>query len=121
MVALAAHDRRSTTQNGRPAVGASQSDEPDGGLAAAAPRVLDRGGSDTRTGERHMRDSAGRGGDLDLVVLLDALQTVPEAYASAEQDRDHRGVHVVDEPGSKEVADHGGTAADAYVLAAGSL
>ena len=37
------------------------------------PRVLDRGGSHTRTGERHMRDSAGRRGGLDLVVLLEAL------------------------------------------------
>jgi hypothetical protein len=71
-------------------------------------RVLDRGGSGTRTGESHVRDSAGRGGGLDLVVLLDALQSVPEAYASAEQDRDHHGVHVVDEPGSKELADRVG-------------
>src|SRR6266542_1631917 len=78
-------------------------------------------GSDTRTGERHMRDSAGRGGGLDVVVLLEALQSVPEAYASAEQERDHHRVHVVDEPGSKEVADHGGTSADADVLAARSL
>src|SRR5829696_8984144 len=68
-----------------------------------------------------MRDSAGRGGRLDLVVLLAALQSVPEAYASAEQDRDHHGVHVVDEPGGEEVADHRGAAADAYVLAAGGL
>src|SRR5436309_13688827 len=68
-----------------------------------------------------MRDSAGRGGGLDVVVLLEALQAVPEAYASAEQDRDHHRVHVVDEPGSKEVADHGGTSADADVLAARSL
>src|SRR5919197_3239669 len=64
-----------------------------------------------------MRDSAGRGGGLDVVVLLEALQSIPEAYASAEQDRDHHQVHVVDEPGSKEVADHGGTSAEAYVLA----
>src|ERR671925_2093621 len=82
---------------------------------------LDRGGSDTRTGERHMRDSGGRGGGLDLVVLLEALQPVQEAYASAEQDRDHHDMQVVDEPGGKEVADHGGTPADAYVLAAGGL
>src|SRR6266536_3670810 len=87
----------------------------------AAPRDLDRGGSGTRTGERHVRDSAGRGGGLDLVVLLEALQSVPEAYAPAEQDRDHHDVHVVDEPGGKEVADHGGTPADADVLAARSL
>src|SRR5215211_8944920 len=68
-----------------------------------------------------MRDSAGRGGGLDLVVLLEALQSVTEAYASAEQDRDHHDVHVVDEPGSKELADHGGTSADAYVLAVRGL
>jgi len=34
---------------------------------------------------------------------------VPEAYASAEQDRDHRDVHVVDDSGSRDVADDGGT------------
>src|SRR3954465_5579102 len=91
------------------------------GLALPAPRVLDRGGSDTRTGERDMRDSAGRGGGFDLVVLLEALQSVPEPHAPAEQDRDHHDVHVVDEPGSKEVADHGGTSAEAYVLAVRGL
>src|SRR3954451_3552632 len=68
-----------------------------------------------------MRDSAGRGGGFDLIVLLEALQSVPEAYASAEQDRDHHRVQVVDEPGGKEVADHGGAAADAHVLAVGGL
>src|SRR4051794_37058509 len=68
-----------------------------------------------------MRDSAGRGGGLDLVVLLETLQSVPESHAPAEQDRDHHRVHVVDEPGSKEFADHGGTPADAYVPAARSL
>src|SRR3954469_18361795 len=64
-----------------------------------------------------MRDSAGRGGRLDLVVLLEAFQSVPEAYASAEQDRDHHDVHVVDEPGGKEVADDGRASAAAYILA----
>src|SRR4051794_7106492 len=64
-----------------------------------------------------MRDSAGRGRGLELVVLLEALQFVPEPHAPAEQDRNHRDVHVVDEPGGKEFADHGGTSADAYVLA----
>src|SRR4051812_32911280 len=68
-----------------------------------------------------MRDSAGRGGGLDLVVLLEALQSVPQADAAAEQDRDQHWVHVVYEPGGKEVADHGGTSADADVLALGSL
>src|SRR5919201_3980203 len=73
------------------------------------------------TRERHMRDSAGRGGGLDRVVLLEALQSVPEPHAPAEQDRDHHDVHVVDEPGSKELADHGGTSAEAYVLAVRGL
>src|SRR4029450_4100093 len=44
-----------------------------------------------------------------------------EAYASAEQDWDHHDVHVVDEPGSKEVADHGRTSADTDVLAVRGL
>src|SRR5215217_7136497 len=64
-----------------------------------------------------MRDSAGRGRRLDPVVLLEALQSVPEPHAPAEQNRDHHGVHVVYEPGGEEVADHGGASADAYVLA----
>src|ERR671925_1405564 len=68
-----------------------------------------------------MRDSAGRGRGLDLVVVLDALESVPEAHASAEQDRDDHDVHVVDEPGSEEVANDGGASADAYVLAVGGL
>src|SRR5918997_4211672 len=68
-----------------------------------------------------MRDSARRGGCLNLVILLEALQSVPEAYASAEQDRDHHDVRVVDEPGGKEVADHRGTPAEAYVLAVRGL
>src|SRR5947207_13768148 len=68
-----------------------------------------------------MRDSAWRGGGLDLVVPLEALQPVPEPYASAEQDRDDHDVHVVDKPGGKEVADHGGASAEAYVLAVGGL
>src|SRR5437899_13020483 len=83
--------------------------------------ILDRGDSDACTGKRHMRDSAGGGGGLDLVVLLEALQSVPEAYASAEQDRHHHDVHVVNESVGKEVADDGGTSADAYVLAARGL
>ena len=59
-----------------------------------------------------MRDSAGRGSGLHLKVLLDALESVPDAYTSAKQDRDHHDMHVVDEPGSKEVADNRGTPSD---------
>src|ERR671925_2039641 len=68
-----------------------------------------------------MRDSARRGGCLSLVILLQALQSVPEAHASAEQDRDHHDVRVVDEAGGKEVADQRGTPAEAYVLAVRGL
>ena len=68
-----------------------------------------------------MGDSAGRRNGLDVVVLLEAFQSVPQAYASAEQDRDDHEVHVVDEPGSEEVAEHGGTTADAHVLAVGGV
>src|SRR5688500_5538495 len=75
----------------------------------------------TRARERQVRDSAGRGGGLDLILPLEPLQSVPEAYASAEQDRDDDDVHVVDEPGGNEVADHGRTSAEAYVLAPRSL
>ena len=64
---------------------------------------------------------AGRGGGLDLVVLLEALQSVPEPHAPAEQDRDHHDVQVVDEPGGEEVADHRGASADAHVLAVRGL
>src|ERR687895_810163 len=68
-----------------------------------------------------MRDPAGRRGGFDLVVRLKALESVPEAYASAEQDRDHDDVHVVDEPRSNEVPDHSGASADAYVLTVRSI
>src|SRR5687767_16028623 len=68
-----------------------------------------------------MRDPARRGGRFDLVVLLEALESVPEADASAEQDRDHHDVHVVDEPAGKELAERRRTSADAYVLAVRGL
>ena len=64
-----------------------------------------------------MGDTAGRGDGFYPVVLLKALQSIPEPDASAEQDRDQRDVHVVDEPCGKELAYHGGAPADAYVLA----
>src|ERR671918_999422 len=68
-----------------------------------------------------MRDSAGRARGLDLIVLLEALQPLPEADAPSEQDRDDDDVHVVEEPGRKELADRRRTSADADVLAARSL
>src|SRR5918996_2420390 len=82
--------------------------------------VRARGGSH-RASKRHMRDPARRRGGFDLVVRLEALESVPEAYASAEQDRHHDDVHVVDEPRGNEVPDHGGASADAYVLTVRSI
>ena len=71
--------------------------------------------------ERHMRDAAGRRDGLDFVVLLEALQPVPEADTAAEQDQDHHDVHVVDQSGRRKLADHGGASAEAHVLAGRSL
>ena len=52
------------------------------------------------------RLNAGRGGDhLDLMVPFEVFQSVPQANAAAEQDRDHHDVHVVDQPGGEEPAD----------------
>src|ERR687887_1812702 len=82
--------------------------------------AVEPGNGDTDIGTLQ-GDSAGRGGDLDVIVLLETLQSIPELYASAEQDRDYHDVHVVDEPGSKEVADRCGASADAYVLAVRGL
>ena len=56
-----------------------------------------------------------------MIVPLQALQSVPEANTPTEQDRDHHDVQVVDESGSKELADGGDTSADPYVLAVCSL
>ena len=72
-------------------------------------------------GERDVRDAARRGRGLDRVVLLDPLQSVPQPYAAAEQDRDHDDVRVVDEPGGEEVADDAGTSTDTDVQAARGL
>src|SRR5579871_560692 len=72
-------------------------------------------------GEGYVGYSAGGGGGFDLVVLVEAFEAVPEAYASAEQDGDHDDVQMVDESGGEEVADDGGTSADAHVLAVGGL
>src|SRR5688572_2725714 len=87
--------------------------------AQGSPSLLKR--LKTLSDERYMRDSAGRGDGLGRVVLLDALQSTPEVRPSPEKDGHHHNVHVVDQPGCHEVADHGGAAADAYVLAVRSL
>ena len=69
-----------------------------------------------------MRDTAGRGGGLDAVVLLETLQSiVPEPNAPAEQDGHDHDVEMVDEPSGEELADHRGASPDAYVVAVGGL
>jgi hypothetical protein len=72
-------------------------------------------------GEREVGDPAGRGHGLDRVALLRSFEPVPQPDASAEHDRDDHQMHVVDEPGSQEVADDRGTAADAHVQPARGL
>ena len=72
-------------------------------------------------GEGEVGDAAGGGDRLDVVVVLEALQAVPDADAAAEHDRDLDEMHVVDEPGGEEVADDGGAATDPHVLAAGGF
>ena len=54
-----------------------------------------------RKRERHMRYFAGCRDGLDSVVLLRALEPVPEPYTAAEQNRDHDDVHVIDRSGSE--------------------
>src|SRR5207248_8875129 len=61
-----------------------------------------------------MVHSAGRSGGLDLIVLLETLQPLPQVRASAEQDRDHHDVHVAHKPRREEVADHGGASTEAF-------
>src|SRR4051812_17479861 len=68
-----------------------------------------------------MGGSPRRGGRPPLVVFLPAPPALPQTDASTQQDRDNHDVHVVNETGSEEVADHGGTSAEAYVLAVRSL
>jgi hypothetical protein len=63
-----------------------------------------------------MDDAAGRRRGLDRIVVLEALQPVPEAHAPPEQDRDDHDVQMVDEPSCEELADRRGAAADADVL-----
>src|SRR2546428_5743174 len=91
------------------------------GCVHAVGLTSERPSGSRRPRERHMGRSAGRGGGLDLIVLLEALQPLPQARASAEQDRDHHDVHVVHKPRSEEVADHCGASTDAQVLPVRSL
>src|SRR5215213_3519167 len=61
---------------------------------------------------------AARGGDrLDVVGILECLQAVPDADASAEHDRDLDEMHVIDEPRGSEGAYDGRAAADPDVVA----
>jgi hypothetical protein len=85
----------------------------------ARPAVRCRRSRDDLPREREVGDAAGRGDRLDVVGILEGLQTVPDADAAAEHERDLDEMHVVDEPGGEEVAYDGGPAADPDVLAIG--
>ena len=68
-----------------------------------------------------MGDAAGGAHRLDGEALLQALQSVPEGLAAAEEDWHERDVHVVDQAGGEELADGGRAAADADVEATRGL
>lgn len=91
----------------------------------ACPRLIVRATPTARTRasprERQVRDPARRGHHLDLVLLLQPLEPVPEPDAPAEQDRDLDDVQVVDEPRGQELPQHRRTATDPDVKPAGGL
>src|SRR6186997_598168 len=58
-----------------------------------------------RSGEREVRHPARRGGRLDLVVLLESFQAIPQPDAPAEEDGHDHDMQLVDEPGRRERAD----------------
>jgi hypothetical protein len=66
-------------------------------------------------------DAAGRRDRLDVVLLLQRLQPVPQPDPAPEDDRDLHDVQVVDEPGGEELAQHRRATPDADVLARGGL
>src|SRR5829696_3381701 len=72
-------------------------------------------------GEGEMGHATWRRGGFDRVVLLDALQSVPQADPSAEHDRHHDDMQVVDEAGGHELANHRRSATDPDVEAVRSL
>src|SRR4029453_13122915 len=85
------------------------------------PPVRSRRSRDDLQREREAGDAAGRGDRLDVVGIIEGLQAVPDADAGAEPDPDLDEMHVVAEPGGKEVAYAGGAAADPDVLALGCV
>src|SRR5918995_664648 len=64
-----------------------------------------------------MSDAAGRRDRLDVVLLLQRLQPVPQPDPATEDDRDLHDVQVVDEPGGEELTQHRRATPDADVLA----
>src|ERR671917_1085588 len=68
------------------------------------------------SGEGEMGYAARRRHHLHIVLLLQRLQTVPQLYAAAEQDRDLHDMQMVDEPGGEELAQHRRAPTDADVL-----
>src|SRR6185312_15437488 len=87
----------------------------------SSPLFEEAGLSAATTGERDVGDAAGGAHRLDCEALLQALQSVPEGLAAAEEDRHERDVHVVDQVGGEELADGGRAAADADVEATRGL
>src|SRR4029079_3186452 len=72
-------------------------------------------------GEGQVRDAA-RGRDrLDVVVLLEPLQAVPDPDPASEHDRHLNEVHVIDQSGGQKLAYDGRSATDADVPAAGGF
>src|SRR4051794_441284 len=71
--------------------------------------------------EDQVDDPAGDRDGLDLVVLLERLESVPQSDATAEHDRYLDHVHVVDQAGREKVAHDGRAASDADVPSAGRL
>src|SRR5215212_7079767 len=91
------------------------------GCSRASTASCDAPGARCLPREGDVGDAAGRGDQLDVVVVLEGLQAVPDADAPAEQDRDLDEMRVVDQSGGEEVADHGGPATDSDVLASGGF
>src|SRR3954453_16711164 len=71
--------------------------------------------------EDQVCDPAGRRDGLDLIVVLQRLQSVPHSNATAEHDRHLDHVHVVDQTRTEKPAHDGRAASDANVLSAGRL
>ena len=68
-----------------------------------------------------MGDAAGRGRRLHVESTLELLLVVPQTFATPEEYRHDRDVHVVDQIGGKELADSRRATANSHVQSGGSL